>query len=80
MTDEARFLRKKNWRPEFGLNGSKSDPRLGFLPFSQVWFISFTCFLVNAGDWKLVPGPFMTLLKLQYSEIWPFLIVHFYHF
>ena len=37
-------------------------------------------FLLNAGDWKLVPAPFMILLKWQYSEIWPFLIVDIYHF
>ena len=30
-----------------------------------------------AGDWKLVPGPFMILLKWQYSEIWLFWIVTF---
>ena len=27
---------------------------------------------INAGDWKLVPGPLMTLLKWQYSKIWQF--------
>ena len=34
VTDEARFLKKKkkNWRPEFGPNGPKSGPKLGFLP------------------------------------------------
>ena len=44
--DEARFLKKiiiiiikkKKWRPAFG---PKSDLKLGFLPFSQVWFIKF---------------------------------------
>ena len=30
---------------------------------------------ILAGDWILVSGPFMILLKWQYSEIWPFLIV-----
>ena len=39
-----------------------------------------TCFWPNAGDWKLVPSPFMILLKWQYSEIRPFLIVDIYHF
>ena len=36
-TDEARFLKKK-------IGGSNLDlnwPKLGFLLFSQVWFISF---------------------------------------
>ena len=28
-------------------------------------------FLANAGDWKLVPGSFMFLLKERYSEIRP---------
>ena len=27
--------------PKFGLNKPKSCPKLGFSPFSQVWFISF---------------------------------------
>ena len=30
---------------------------------------------LNPGDWKLVPGLFMILLKWQYSKICPFLIV-----
>ena len=33
--------KQKNWQPEFGLNGSKSDSKLVFLRFLQVWFISF---------------------------------------
>ena len=41
VTDEARFLKKKQLcQPEFGPNGPKSGPKL-FLPFSRVWFISF---------------------------------------
>ena len=39
-----------------------------------------TYFRLNAKNWKLVPGPFMILLKQHYSEIWPFLIVDIYHF
>ena len=27
--------------PNLGQNGPKSGPKLGFLPFSQIWFISF---------------------------------------
>ena len=27
-----------------------------------------TCFWINAGDWKLVLGPFMILFKWQYNE------------
>ena len=41
VTDKARFLRKKIWQPKFGANRPKSRPELGFLLFSQVWFISF---------------------------------------
>ena len=37
-------------------------------------------FWLNAEDWELVPGHFMILLKLQYSEIWTFLIGDIYHF
>ena len=32
---------KKFWGPNLGRNGPKSGPVLGFLPFSQVWFVSF---------------------------------------
>ena len=39
-----------------------------------------TCFWLNAGDWKLVSGQFMILLKRQHSEIWSFLIVEIYDF
>ena len=39
VTDEARFLKKKNWQPEFEW---KSGPKLVFLPFSQVLFIGFS--------------------------------------
>ena len=42
-------------------------------------FFDETCFWLMAGDWKLVPGPFMILLKWHYSEIWSFLIVEIYH-
>ena len=38
------------------------------------------CFWFNVEDWKLVPGPFMILIKQQYSEIWPFFIVDILHF
>ena len=41
MTDKVRFLKKKFWRLEFGPNEPKSGARLSFLPFSQVWFITF---------------------------------------
>ena len=37
-------------------------------------------FWLNARDWKLVPGPFMILLKWQYHEICKFLVVDIYHF
>ena len=40
-----------------------------------VWKTFLTCFWLNAGDWKIIPGLFMILLKQKYSRIWPFLIV-----
>ena len=46
----ARFLRQKIWQPAFGANGPKSGPKLVFLPFPQVWFISFPW---NWIQWKL---------------------------
>ena len=45
--------------------------------FGQIFL---TCFLLQTGNWKLVPGSFMILLKWQYSEIWKFLIVNTYSF
>ena len=45
-----------------------------------IWQTSITYFLLNAKDWKLVLGSFMILLKWQYSEIRPFLMVGIYHF
>ena len=47
-----------------------------FVQICSFWQTFLTCFKLNAGDWKLVPGPFTILLKWQYSEIWPFLIVY----
>ena len=44
------------------------------------WKTFLTCFWLNAGDWKLIPGPFMILLKRRHSDIWPFLIADIYHF
>ena len=41
VVDRARFLKKKNWCPKFGSNGPNSNPKLFFLLFSQVCFISF---------------------------------------
>ena len=32
---------KKKFGPKLGPNRPKLGPKLGFLPFSQVWFISF---------------------------------------
>ena len=39
-----------------------------------------TCFSFIAGDWKLVPGPFMVLLKWKYSDICQLLMFDMYHF
>ena len=39
MTDDARFLEKKKKKKK----GPKSGPKLGFLPFTQVQFITFPC-------------------------------------
>ena len=54
------------------------------MKFGQILVCCMTnisnCFWLNAGDWELVPDPFIILLKLEYSEIWPFLIVDIYHF
>ena len=41
LTDEATFLKKKKWRPEFGRNVPKSGPKSGFSPFSWIWIIDF---------------------------------------
>ena len=32
------------------------------------------------GDWKLVAGPCMILMKWQYNEICQFLVADIYHF
>ena len=53
--------------------------KFGQMPVCCMTNIS-NMFWLNAGDWELVPGPFMILLKLQYNKIWPFLIVDIYHF
>ena len=49
----------------------------------KYWFAEWqtfpTCFWLNAGDWKLVPGPVFILVKWQWSEIWSFLIMKMYH-
>ena len=37
-------------------------------------------FWLSVGDWKLVPDPFMILMKWQYNEICPFLVVDMCHF
>ena len=47
VTDGARFLKKKFWRPGFGPKWLKSSPKLGFLSPSQVWSISFPCIYIQ---------------------------------
>ena len=37
----SQIFEKKISRPEFRPNGPNSGPKLGFMPFYQVWFISF---------------------------------------
>ena len=37
-------------------------------------------FWLNAGDRKLVPGPFIILMKWQYNKICQFLVAEIYHF
>ena len=37
-----------------------------------------TCFWLNFGDWKLVLGPFMILMKL-YNKTCQFLVIDIYH-
>ena len=36
-------------------------------------------FLAQSGDWKLVPGLFMILMKWQYNEICQSSVVDIYH-
>ena len=36
-------------------------------------------FCLIARAWKLIPSHFMILLKWQYSQVWPFLLVDTYH-
>ena len=43
--------KEKKWEPKFGLNGPKSDLKLAFLLFSQVWFTSFP---LNYIGWQLI--------------------------
>ena len=50
------------------------------MKFGQIVVYLITCFWFSVGDWKLVPGPFMILVKLQYNEICPVLLVDIYHF
>ena len=38
------------------------------------------CFWFNAEGCKLVPGPFMIIMKWQYNEICQFLVADIYHF
>ena len=45
-----------------------------------LWQTFLTYFCLNAGNWELVPGAFIILLKWRYSKIWPFLIVDIYYF
>ena len=46
--------------------------------YCPVWWTFLICFPCWSG--KLVPGPFMILLKWQYSKTWPFLVIDIYHF
>ena len=41
LTTSGEKPTNKFWGPKFGPNKPKSDPKLNFLPFSQVWLISF---------------------------------------
>ena len=36
--------------------------------------------MVNSEGWKLIPGPFIVLLKWQYNEICQFLVADIFHF
>ena len=47
--------------------------------YCAVWQTFLTYYWLDAGDWKLVPGPFLILLKCHYREIWPFLTVDTCH-
>ena len=39
-----------------------------------------TGFWLNTGEWELVPGLFIILIKWQYNEISKFLVVDLHHF
>ena len=38
------------------------------------------CLWIKDGDWKLVPVPFITLMKWQYNKICQILVVDIYYF
>ena len=40
-TNRCKTCKKMFWGPKFGPNRAKSGPKLGFLTYFQVWFISF---------------------------------------
>ena len=48
LTPSRGKTHEKNWDSWFVSNGPKSGPKLGFLPFCQVWFISFS---LNCIEW-----------------------------
>ena len=43
--------------------------RRNLVKYYAVWQTCPICFWLNAGDWKLVPCPFMILLKWKYLTI-----------
>ena len=54
--------------------------KLNLAKYGAAWKKFLTYIWVNAGYWKLVPDPFMILLRRQYSNTWLFLINGLYHF
>ena len=54
--------------------------RFGQILVYLIKSISKIFFLAQSGDWKLVPGPFMFLMKWRNYKICQFLVVDIYHF
>ena len=66
-------INEKTFWPKFGPKGPKMDPKLGFLPFSQVVFISFpwNCILNNHSlQHCIISSRSKTYIKIFGHQIW----------
>ena len=70
MTGRARFL-KKNWQPELGPNGPKSDPKQGFLPFSQVAYNDSLQQCLTSSEGKILEKNFGAQICAKGAKIGP---------